>query len=135
VSTTVEVFNRCMEKLVAKDIEGFLELLHPDCVLEFPFAVPGRPRRLSGSAEVREFFLADAKLIEVRGVNELTTHQTTDPETIVVEFNGDGIALATGEPCEISFVSVFTARDGLCVRYRDYWNPATTLAMQGKSPD
>ena len=30
---------------------------------------------------------------------------------------------ATGAPYEQSYVSVLTVRDGLIVRYRDYWNP------------
>lgn len=127
--TTAEVFARCMEMLMTKDMPGFLELMSPDCVMEFPFAPPGKSRRLEGSAELREHFTENAELVQVSGVNELTMHETADPETIIVEFSGDGIALATGAEIEVGFIAVFTARDGLCVRYRDYWNPLTTMQM------
>jgi ketosteroid isomerase-like protein len=135
VTTTAEVFGRCMELLLSKDMDGFLGMMHPDCVMEFPFAPPTQPRALSGAAELREYFLANARLVDVKNVNELTMHETTDPETIIVEFSGDGVALATGNACEVGFIAVFTARDGLCVRYRDYWNPLTTMAMHGESAD
>jgi ketosteroid isomerase-like protein len=128
-ATTAEVFARCMEMLMTKDMPGFLELMSPECVMEFPFAPPGKARRLEGSAELREHFVENAELVQVSGVNELTMHETTDPETIIVEFSGDGVALATGAKIDVGFIAVFTARDGLCVRYRDYWNPLTTMQM------
>lgn len=128
--STVEVFGRCMQFLLAKDMEGFLAMLSPDCAMEFPFAPPGKPRVVAGEAALREYFLDYAELVEITGVKELVMHETKDPETIVVEFSGDGLGIAAGKAVEVGFIAVFTARDGLCVKYRDYWNPLTTLQLQ-----
>lgn len=134
MTSTTDVFAKCMDRLLNKDIDGFLALMAPECVMEFPFAPPGHDRLLSTPDELHAHFHGSAGRIDIKNVIRLEIHETADPETIIVEFAGDGVALATGQPCEVAFIAVFTARDGLCVRYRDYWNPLTTLAMHGNDP-
>ncbi|WP_067500413.1 nuclear transport factor 2 family protein [Actinoplanes sp. TFC3] len=133
MTSTAEVFVDCLHRLLSKDIFGFLSLMHPDCVMEFPFAPPGHVRILSTPAGLREYVSSHTRLFDIQGVNNLIVHETADPKTIVVEFSGNGTALATGHPFVIGFVAIFTTHDGLCLRYRDYSNPLTTLAVHGET--
>ena len=58
---------------------------------------------------------------------DLRIHQTTDPETIVVEMRGVGRLVETDAPFDMTYIAVVTVRDGRITSYRDYWNPLAVL--------
>lgn len=61
-------------------------------------------------------------------------HRTIDPDVAIVEVEGFGVGLPTGEPYEQRYVCVITTRNGRIVRYKDYWNPVVFLrALQGSA--
>jgi uncharacterized protein len=123
--------DRAMALLLAKDMVGFADLWAPDGVLEFPFAAPGYPTRLTGRTEVRDYLRDYPSVVDLHAVTSLDVHQSVDPEVVVVEFEVDGVAVRTGRPYEMRYIAVLTVRDGQIQRYRDYWSPLAAATALG----
>lgn len=103
-------------------------------MLELPFALENSPSRFEGIGEIRERFDEKSQL---HGVNQLfelykvnaVTHQSTDPDTVIVEFDIAGKNIATGHIFGLSSSSaVIRFKDGKIVNYRDYPN---TMGLAG----
>lgn len=125
--TPGDVFTAAMTAISSGDMEGWLAQCTDDVVVEFPFAPPGRPRRVKGKAAVGEYLAAYPGQIEFDEVTNLDVHQTVDPDTAVIEMTATGRVKATGAPYEMSYVVVLKTRDGRMALYRDYWNPLVVL--------
>ena len=65
--------------------------------------------------------------VTVDSASNLVVHETTDPELVILEFDGHGRSVKTGEPYEQRYVSVIRARGGKIVHFKDYWNPIQGL--------
>ncbi|MFE5942063.1 nuclear transport factor 2 family protein [Streptomyces sp. NPDC056480] len=118
-----ELYRHGLHLLVKKDIPGWVELWDEDGVLEFPFAPEGRPARLEGRTAVGDYMRHYPDHVDLHDFPEVTIHQTTVPETIVVEMRGVGRLVQTGAPFDMTYIAVVTIRDGRITAYRDYWNP------------
>jgi ketosteroid isomerase-like protein len=128
------VFEQLAGSMPAPALDG--RLLADDLVIEWPFAAPGRPRRIEG----RDAFLAMAgparaalpfRLDECR---VSAVHETADPEVIVAEYELAGTLNATGERRAAAFISVLRVRDGRVVRWREYQDTyaiSQAMAMDG----
>jgi ketosteroid isomerase-like protein len=114
---------RALQLLLDKDMAGFAGLWAVDGVMEFPFAPPGYPARLEGRAAIEEYLRDYPEMLDIRGFPEQVVHQSVDPDVVVVEFDAEGVVVATGKPYRFSYIAVITTRDGEIVNYRDYWNP------------
>ncbi|MEU7615317.1 nuclear transport factor 2 family protein [Micromonospora rifamycinica] len=130
-STPTVIFRQAIDALLDKDMPRFIALFAPDAVLEFPFAPPGQPRRVAGQAALHDYLIGYPDLLDVHEIHDVTIHETTDPEVIVVEFTSTGAAVATGQPFELRYIAVLTIRDGQMVHYRDYWNPMDAQELLG----
>jgi ketosteroid isomerase-like protein len=126
-STPGEVFATAMTAISSGDVEGWLAQCTDDVVVEFPFAPPGRPRRVAGRDAVGQYLKAYPGQIEFDEVTNLDVHQTVDPDTAVIEMTATGRVKATGAPYEMSYVVVLKTVDGRMSLYRDYWNPLVAL--------
>jgi ketosteroid isomerase-like protein len=93
-----------------------------DVVVETPFARPGRPKRTEGRAEFLKIAREGRAALPVtfEESNVIAIHDTTDPETIVVEYELVATLNTTGERHSAQFIGVLTARDGEVVRWREY---------------
>ena len=80
---TNAVLDRAFELLVAHDMHGFAMLWAPDGIMEFPFAGPGRPRRLDGRTAVIEYLDGYTDMLDLRAIPTQTRHQTLDPRTVI----------------------------------------------------
>lgn len=61
-------------------------------------------------------------------------HATTDPDVTIVEFEGFGSGVATGESYDQRYISVIRTDAGRIMHYRDYWNPLVVLrALRGSA--
>ena len=124
MTTAVDVFNKLAKASVGGNDSGaLLDLCADDVVFEFPFAPPGRPARVEGKPALGDYLQALAGRVRLEGVSNLEIHETVKPDVAIIEMTMTGTVTATGAPYEQSYVSVLTVRDGLIVRYRDYWNP------------
>ncbi|WP_329288439.1 nuclear transport factor 2 family protein [Streptomyces pseudovenezuelae] len=130
-TSPADLYRHSLRLLLDKDIPAWVGLWAEDGIMEFPFAPPGRPRRLEGKEAVAAYIRPYPDHIDLHDFPEVRIHETTDPETIVVEMRGVGRVVATDGPFEMTYVAVVTVRDGLIVSYRDYWDPLAALALDG----
>ncbi|WP_329257206.1 nuclear transport factor 2 family protein [Streptomyces pseudovenezuelae] len=128
-TSPADLYRHSLRLLLDKDIPAWVGLWAEDGIMEFPFAPPGRPRRLEGKEAVAAYMRPYPDHIDLHDFPEVRIHETTDPETIVVEMRGVGRVVATDSPFEMTYVAVVTVRDGLIVSYRDYWDPLAALAL------
>ncbi|WP_330327703.1 nuclear transport factor 2 family protein [Streptomyces pseudovenezuelae] len=130
-TSPADLYRHSLRLLLDKDIPAWVGLWAEDGIMEFPFAPPGRPRRLEGKEAVAAYMRPYPDHIDLHDFPEVRIHETTDPETIVVEMRSVGRVVATDGPFEMTYVAVVTVRDGLIVSYRDYWDPLAALALDG----
>ena len=109
---------------------NFVELMSDDFVMEFPYARPGMPTKVEGKMAVLLHLSKVGQGVTVDSADNLVVHETKDPEVVILEFDGHGKALKTGEPYEQRYISVIRARGGKMVHFKDYWNPIQGLKAQ-----
>ncbi|WP_198680760.1 nuclear transport factor 2 family protein [Lentzea terrae] len=119
----MDLIPRALQLLLDKDMAGFAGLWAVDGVMEFPFAPPGYPTRLEGRAAIEDHLRDYPEMLDIQGFPKQVVHQSVDEDVAVVEFDAEGIVVATGKPYRFSYIAVITTRDGEIVSYRDYWNP------------
>jgi ketosteroid isomerase-like protein len=113
--------------------EKMADFFAPDVVIEMPFQ-PGAER-----AEGRETIRA--RMIEAKDrwlldrVEDVTLHETADPEVIVAEYSVHGRVAANQNAFVAGFVTVTRIRDGLIVHSRDYNNPTAVAAAMEMTPE
>jgi ketosteroid isomerase-like protein len=131
MSENIESFSTMLRKALGKRIEKdastFTDMLAAHVVMEFPYAPPGLPLRVEGRDAVARHLQMAAGLIAFDRMGEATVHPSTDPDVVVIEFEGFGRGVATGEPYDQSYISVIRTENGRIVHYRDYWNPLVVL--------
>lgn len=126
-TSPAELYRHSLRLLLDKDIPAWVALWAEDGLMEFPFAPEGRPRRLEGKEAIAAYMRPYPDHIDLHDFPDLRIHQTTDPETIVVEMRGVGRVVGTGAPYDMTCIAVVTVRDGRITSYRDYWNPLAVL--------
>jgi ketosteroid isomerase-like protein len=132
--TPREIFERMRVRWLAGDTTFDSDLLTDDVVIETPFAAPGRPTRTVGKVQVLAFTEAGRRSFPVRFTDcrEVTVHETTDPDVIVVEYVLAGIHTGTGVTAAAPFIGVLTARDGRLAGWREYQHTmAITQVLAG----
>lgn len=128
---TNAVLDRAFALLLAHDMHGFAMLWAPDGVMEFPFAGPGQPRRLDGRGAVVDYLAGYTDMLDIRAISAQTRHQTADPQTVIVEFEAEGIAVVSQRPYRLGYVAVITVGPEGITSYRDYWSPAAAAEVLG----
>ncbi|MGW0228460.1 nuclear transport factor 2 family protein [Actinopolymorpha singaporensis] len=125
------VFARYQQAVLANSADAMADLFAVDGVQEFPFRLPGIPERLEGREAVRSWLSRTAgQSIRFEAYRDVTVHDTTDPEVIVVEHAIDCTHVGTGRPLRMSYVYVLRARDGQITLLRDYANLLPALAAR-----
>ncbi len=108
----------------------FVDMMADDFVMEFPFARPGMQTRIEGRSAVLAYLMTVGQGVSIDSVSNVVVHDTADPEVVIVEFEGHGRSVKTGEAYEPRYISVIRTRGGRMVHYRDYWNPLAGLKAQ-----
>lgn len=98
--------------------------------MSFPFAPPGWPE-LRGRDEVRGYLADYTDNVDIHEITRMTRHDSTDPDTVILEWAVSGVAVKTGKPYEIAYVAFVTVGPDGIVAYRDYWNPLAAGAALG----
>ena len=103
-----------------------------DAVHEFPFTAPGVPSRLEGPDAIVNWIAAgwNASRLKYERYRTLAIHDTSDPETIIVEQEAHGTSASTGE-FALPNIVVLTVRNGEITRLRDYVNILAAAAAIG----
>lgn len=110
--------------------ETFVDMMAEDFVMEFPFARPGMQARIAGRSAVLAYLMTVGQGVSVDSMSNVVVHDTSDPDVVIVEFQGHGCSIKTGEPYEPRYISVIRTSGGRIVHYRDYWNPLAGLKAQ-----
>lgn len=120
-----------LDRILAHDMPGFAALWAPDGTMTFPFAQPGTTERLDGRDAVADYVSGYNDLLLPRAVTEQVRHETTDPDTLVVEFTLAGTVTSTGKEYAMPYVAVITVGDRGITAYRDHWSPAAAQDVLG----
>ncbi len=128
--TIVDMLRSALGDRLDPGAQSFPELMAEDFVMEFPYARPGMPTRVEGRAAVLTHLVKVAGDVSVDSASNLVVHETADPEVVILEFDGHGRSMRTGEPYEQRYISVIRARGGKIVHFKDYWNPIQGLKAQ-----
>lgn len=136
MSDTVESFSALLRDALGDrltlDSGSFVEMFHPDGVMEFPFAFGDLPRRVVGRDALTRHLSSLAERITFERMGKASVLETSDPDTVVLEFEGFGRGVETDEPYEQRYVSIIRTEGGHIVHYKDYWNPLAVLrALNG----
>ncbi len=126
----VSVMKDALGNRIDSALESFVDMMADDFVMEFPFARPGMQTRIEGKNAVLTYLMTVGQGVSVDSVSHVVAHDTADPDVVIVEFDGHGRAIKTGEPYEQRYISVIRTRDGRIVHYKDYWNPIQGLKAQ-----
>jgi hypothetical protein len=121
-----KIFATNLDHISHGRIREWVELFHPDGVLEFPYGPPGVPSRFQGHDELYEHMKDFPRTFEVT-FSGLTFHETVDPQLVIAEFVGTGRGVVTKRPFHQVYISVVRFRDGRIVSFRDFWNPLQTI--------
>jgi ketosteroid isomerase-like protein len=125
-----QTIDRLQEALLAHDMAAFADQWAPDGTMTFPFAPPGWPE-LHGRDAVRGYLADYTDNVDIQAITRMTRHDTTDPDTVVLEWAVTGVALKTGKPYDIGYVAFITVGPQGILTYRDYWNPLAAAAALG----
>lgn len=126
-TSPADLFRHSLRLLLDKDIPAWVDLWAEDGTMEFPFAPDGWPKLLESREAIAAYMHHYPDHIDLHDFPELLIHQTTDPETIVVEMRGVGRLVEGDRPFDMTYIAVVTVRDGHITSYRDYWNPLAVL--------
>jgi uncharacterized protein len=118
-----------LEALKNGDVKPWTEMFHGDGVMEFPYALPGAPKRLEGRAAIADYIRPYPERIAIQRVTRRAVQHSGG--VMVAEFACQSTALATGIQVEMEYVSVITLEGGRIKHYRDYWNPLVAVEAMG----
>jgi hypothetical protein len=131
MSDEIESFSAMLRKALGDRIDkgasSFVDMMAEHAVMEFPYALPGLPVRLDGREAVARHLERAAGIIAIDRMGAPTVHRSIDPDLIILEFDGFGHGVETGEPYDQRYISVIRTDNGRITHYRDYWNPIAVL--------
>ena len=126
-----ELLRKAIGPELRADADDFLEMCAEDIAFEFPFAPPAAIDRLEGKAALAAYLPKVAELLDIESMELIAAYRDANSDTFVIEFRCFGRSRATDARYDQDYISVVTLRDGLIVRYRDYWNPLIVLKAAG----
>ncbi|HEY4021992.1 MAG TPA: hypothetical protein VGM75_25125, partial [Pseudonocardiaceae bacterium] len=87
-----EVLDRLRQATINQSIDDMSRIYAVDAVHEFPFTAPGLPSRLDGRTDIVNWITEGWKtgIPKYDRYRTLAIHDTTDPETIIVEQDAIG---------------------------------------------
>ncbi len=127
------VLQRLRQAAISQSADDMSRVYAVDAVHEFPFTRPGLPSRLDGRDEIVNWIAAgwQAYPLKYERYRTLAIHDTSDPETIIVEQEAVGTSASTGE-FTLPNIVVLTVRNGQIARLRDYVNIQAAAAAMGE---
>ena len=118
-------------------VAGFGELFAEDAVFELPYAALGAPVVRTGAAEIRAWLSEGSAGRPPRPETTRLSvvYETSDPEVVVVEFEGHEKESPDGGTYVPRYVSLIRVRAGKIVHYRHYAEPSKWLrVVSGEAP-
>ena len=127
-----DMLRRVLGSRLKPECGTFVDMFALDGVLEYPFAPPGLSTAHRGQEAITANFERIRKLLRIDAVTDVSEIETTDPNTVILEFYGRGEGLTTGEAYQQRYLSIIRMHGGSITHYQDYWNPIAVLqALKG----
>ena len=126
-----QVLKRGLDAFLSKDMKAWSELCDENVVVEFPFAPEGAPSRLEGRKAIYEYLRNYPSMIDIKAITAVRVYPTDDPDTAIADWSVTGRVISNGNPYNMSYATFVTVRDGLIVKYKEYWNPMAFLKAMG----
>lgn len=127
---TDRVTDALLDSLRRNYMRAFADQWAPDGSMEFPFAPPGYPV-LRSRDDVRDYLEDYSATLRIDTVTERRRHHTLDPDTVILEFSAEGVAVQSNSPYRMDYVAVITVGSDGVRHYRDYWNSLAAAAALG----
>ncbi|WP_413804511.1 nuclear transport factor 2 family protein [Streptomyces sp. OE57] len=129
-----EVLERFRQAAISQSTDEMNRIYAANAVHEFPFNQPGVPSRLEGREEIVGWIAASWSTgpLKYERYRTLAIHNTSDPDTIIVEQEAIGISTTTGE-FALPNIVVLTVHNGQIAHLRDYVNLVAAAAAIGRS--
>lgn len=124
----IETLVRNYLALGTTDFAAFLDLMHDEIVLEFPYgASAGLKPQLRGREEAREAlggFLASVPTLRFLDVE---VHGCSDSDEAFATYRARATVPTTGKQYAQDYVAQFKQRDGKVIYFREWFDPVRLL--------
>ena len=124
-----DMLKRVLGEHVDQNATDFLGLMGEDGAIEFPFARPDRPKKVSGHSDLAAYLEPLTDRLAIESFTEPVVHWTLNPKVVILEFSIIGHIRSNGQPYNQSYVEIITVKDGKIKNIRDYWNPLLTQSL------
>ena len=112
------------------DVDALAQHWHEDIVFEAPFSFTGKPSRTVGKQAVYDRLSTSYGLVSMAfHISEV--YELTDPDRFLVEYDSDGRMLGSGERYQNSYITLVEMRDGLIIRFREFFDSQRCAAAFG----
>ena len=112
------------------DVDALAQYWHEDIVFEAPFSFTGKPSRTVGKQAVYDRLSTSYGLVSMAfHISEI--YELTDPDRFLVEYDSDGRMLGSGERYQNSYITLVEMRDGLIIRFREFYDSQRCAAAFG----
>lgn len=112
------------------DVDALAQHWHEDIVFEAPFSFTGKPSRTAGKQAVYDRLSTSYGLVSMAfHISEV--YELTDPDRFLVEYDSDGRMLGSGERYQNSYITLVEMRDGLIIRFREFYDSQRCAAAFG----
>jgi ketosteroid isomerase-like protein len=111
-----------VRKALGERVDGdhFFDVVSDDVVYEVLYEFPGWPRVIHGRVDLMAQFKGYGDNIELQSGGNLTSHETDDGRTLIIEYEVHGTILATGVKYDNRFCSIIKIEDRKIAHWRDY---------------
>lgn len=120
VRTTRETVELLLRTITEGSRDDVADLYAEDVLISNPYAPDGVPSESRGNAMLRERMNRFQQFLAYDKVEDVTVHETADPQVAVVEFTLVGRLLPAEQPFQLRAVNVMRIVDGLIAESRDY---------------
>ena len=120
-----DVVSRGLAGLV--DGDHYFDTIAADAEFEFRYRFPDWPTKVVGREALMALYAGYGERIRLHGAGGLVVTLAQAPGVVILEYEVQGDALATGKTYENRFVSVVTIRDRKIVGWRDYMDSLAAM--------
>jgi ketosteroid isomerase-like protein len=102
------------------DGDHYFDTIAADAVFEFRYRFPGYPTKVAGREALMALYSGYGQRMTLYGADALEVNISRTPGVVIIEYEVQGNAVASGKRYENRFISVVTIRDRKIVAWRDY---------------
>jgi uncharacterized protein len=110
------------------DGDHYFDAIAADAVFEFRYRFPNYPERVVGREALMALYSGYGTNMRLHGSGGLAVNISQTPGVVILEYEVQGAAVATGKVYENRFASVVTIKDRKIVGWRDYMDSLAAMS-------